>query len=174
MCSDNCKPSWHINCFCVSTCCCAVPVHTGCDYSKSWLLVHSSSSWFCLLGQERLRGQTGDRVAYQHRRSKHACWYQNMQSSHNQTARSTRKEAGSVGERGKFRHINRYLSRQFRASVMASKKSLTLLWINNIAVLNSRHSWMLPHRVQRWASLSSSGSLIIQRQECLRICSVYT
>ncbi|CAB1456036.1 unnamed protein product [Pleuronectes platessa] len=50
-----------------------------------------------LKGLERL----GDRLTYQHCRSKHACCYQNMKSSHNRATRTSRKEAGSEGNRGR-------------------------------------------------------------------------
>lgn len=60
-----------------------------------------------------------------------------------------RKQARLGGE-GKLHGTNGQLSSQFRIMVMASKESITLLQINTyIAVLNSKHSWMLPHRVRR-------------------------
>lgn len=51
---------------------------------------HSSSSWFCLPGPERL----GDRPAYQHWQSKHACGDQNkrlalQEQEEGRTARGT-------------------------------------------------------------------------------------
>lgn len=131
--------------------CCTVPVRTGHDYSKTRV---GTFLFFLVLfvGTGAARGQTGDRLTYQHRRSKHASWYQNMKSSHRHAAGTSRKEPGSVRER----RWSRPAAEIYNFPVI-SKPNVTTSSrrINTcVDVLNSRHSWTLPCTVQRWASLS--------------------
>lgn len=129
---------------------CTVPVQPGSDLQLKLVLVHSSSSWFCLLRAERLGDRLGtDWPISTAGPNMHADMKTCRLVIPKQVGTVGRKQA-SLGRNGKLDGTNGQLSSQFRIMVAASKKSLTLLWINTyIAVLNSKHSWMLPHIVQR-------------------------
>lgn len=96
---------------------------------------HSSSSWFCLPGLERL----GDRPAYQHWQSKHACGDQNK--------RPTLQEQEEGRKEGRRERWTEQLSSRSRRGL--ERKRLALRHTNTYAaVLNSAHSWMLCHGVR--------------------------